>query len=138
MSRISIIILLLCSVSLIAYGCATTDVQGKAGSTVYQTVKIKSSGSYEECMEVYPGQVMDYSFDASDFVNFNIHYHTEEEVKYPVNRNGIMFGKGSINVDELEYYTKEQEFFCLMWDNLNSENVKVAFSCKVSEKKQNE
>jgi hypothetical protein len=134
MSKTIKIVLLLLSIALLTYGCATSDVKEKGEAAAYDTAKIEPSRSYEECLEVYPGQVLDYSFKASDFVDFNIHYHTEEEIRYPVNEKGVRSGKGSISVDEMEYYTEEQEYLCLMWDNLNWESVKVSFSCQVKSK----
>ena len=119
---------LLLSLSLLISGCATSGTNEDGGTSLYNTVKIKPSKSYEDCIEVLPGQIMKYSFTSSNFVNFNIHYHTEEELFYPVDKKGVMTWKGSLDLQELDYYTEDQEFFCVMWDNLNSKPVKLSFS----------
>jgi hypothetical protein len=134
MSRLKTIPFLLLLATIIISGCASSDVKEKGGMSTYNTVKIKPSGFFEECVEVLPNQVMDFSFDASDSLNFNVHYHTKTEVQYPVNKKGISSWKGSLSPDELEFYTKDQENFCLMWDNPNSEAVKISFSCRVKSK----
>ena len=122
---------LLLSLSLLISGCATSGTNDDSGMSIYNTVKIKPSGSYEDCLELLPGQIMNYSFNASNFVNFNIHYHSEEGLHYPVKKKGVMMGKGSIDLKKLDYYTTDQEYFCIMWDNLNPEPVQVSFSCEV-------
>ena len=118
---------------LILSGCSTSqsNVLKKSadGEVIHDRFTIKPSRSYEECIEVKPGMVFDYDFDASDFVNFNVHYHAEDDVHYPVSKKGVRMGMGNIDPDTLSYYTEEQEFFCLMWDNVNDEPVKVRFKC---------
>ncbi|MBI4682675.1 MAG: hypothetical protein HY757_06195 [Nitrospirae bacterium] len=128
------ILLLLCIVPIVLSGCSaaktkTADIPGKDNGQklVHDTVTIKASGSYEECIELRPGQVFDYEFDASDFVNFNIHYHAESGIQYPVNSQGVRFGKGAIDPGAHKFYTEEQENYCLMWDNLNDGTVKVSY-----------
>ena len=131
MHKITILAFLLLSLSFLIVGCATSGTNDDGGMSVSNTVKINSSGSYEDCLELLPGQIMNYSFNASNFVNFNIHYHTAKELHYPIKKKGVMMGKGSLDIQELDYYTTEQEFFCVMWDNLNPEPVQVSFSCEV-------
>lgn len=104
------------------------------GELVHDTVTIKASGSYEECIELHPGLVFDYDFDASGFVDFNIHYHAEDEIHEPVHTKGVMFGKGRIDPSTHNYYTKEQEFYCLMWENMNDGPVEVSFKCVLEQK----
>jgi len=128
MNKMTMLAVLLLSLSLLISGCATSGTNEDGGTSLYNTVKIKPSKSYEDCIEVLPGQIMKYSFTSSNFVNFNIHYHTEEELFYPVDKKGVMTWKGSLDLQELDYYTEDQEFFCVMWDNLNSEPVKLSFS----------
>jgi len=131
MNKMTKLAFLFLSLSLLISGCATSGTNDDGGMSMSDTVKIKPSGSYEDCLELLPGQTMNYSFNSSHFVNFNIHYHTETELYYPVKKKGVMMGKGSLDIQELDYYTEDQEFFCVMWDNLNPEPVQVSFSCEV-------
>ena len=131
MNKMTMFAFLLLSLSLLISGCATSGTNDDSGMSIYNTVKIKPSGSYEDCLELLPGQIMNYSFNSSNFVNFNIHYHTEKGLHYPVKKKGVMMGKGSIDLKKLDYYTTDQEYFCVMWDNLNPEPVQVSFSCEV-------
>jgi len=131
MHKITILAFLLLSLSFLISGCATSGTNDDDGMSIYNIVKIEPSGSYEDCLELLPGQIMNYSFDASNFVNFNIHYHTEKGLHYPVNKKGVMMGKGSLDIQELDYYTEDQESFCVMWENASSEPTRVSFSCAV-------
>lgn len=119
--------------------CSTSGLGSRhkdaGGEVIQDSFTIKAGGSYEECIELKPGQVFDYDYDASSFVNFNVHYHTEDGVEYPVKRKGRMMGKGMIDPTTHDFYTPKQEFYCLMWDNLNDEAVKVSFSCVLKHKK---
>lgn len=130
--------LCICSVVILFSGCSSSSLNTRhkdaGGEVIQDSVTIKAGGSYEECIELKPGQVFDYDYDASDFVNFNIHYHTEDGVQYPASRKGRMMGKGMIDPATHDFYTEDQEFYCLMWDNPNNESVKVSFSCVLKNK----
>jgi hypothetical protein len=101
---------------------------------VHDTFTIKAAGSHEECIELKPGQVFDYKYDASQFVNFNIHYHAEDKVYHPVKRKGYMMGEGMVDPSKHDYFTPKQEFYCLMWNNINEEPVEVSFKCVLRDK----
>ncbi len=131
--------LLISIVSLsILVGCTAKESgvlkKETAVNAVQDSVRIKPGGSYEECLELQPGQAFDYSFDASNFVNFNVHYHGLDKVHYPVNDKGIMMGKGTIDPSKHDFYVEDNEFFCLMWDNLNDMTIEVSFSCVLRDK----
>lgn len=130
------ILLLLGPVLVLFGGCSAPKTKTThklerevGGEIVHDSVRIKSSGSYEECIELRPGLVFDYEFDVSDFVNFNVHYHTEDGIEYPVDKRGVTFGKGTIDPGTHKYFTEEQENYCLMWDNLGDGPVDVTFKC---------
>ena len=133
--------LLMCALCLMVAGCSTpgektSEILKKEADSnvVHDKFTIRPSGSYEECIELRPGMVFEYDFDASDFVNFNIHYHGEQDLHYPVSRKGVKMGEGMIDPDTHHFYTEEQEFYCLMWDNINIEPVNVSFTCVLKEK----
>lgn len=130
-------ILLLFIIPIVLSGCAvtkekTSDMPGR--KLVQDSVTIRPSGSYEECIELRQGQVFDYEFDASGPVNFNIHYHATTGINYPVDQKGLGFGKGTLDPGTHPFYSAEQEYYCLMWDNLGDERVSVSYKCVVREK----
>ena len=134
-------VIVLFSVLIVMLGCAASGdkasniLKKEAGENViHDRFTIKPSRSYEECVELRPGMVFDYDFDASDFVNFNIHYHGEHKLHMPVDKRGVMFGEGMVDPATHDFYTEEQEFYCLMWENVGDEPVKVSFRCVIKNK----
>ncbi len=113
---------------LVMGGCATLNVKEKIEIT------IDPSGSYEECVELLPTQILDYSFEASKPVDFNIHYHGEEDIFYPVLKDKISVWRGVFYPEEEQNYSKEQEYFCMMWDNPHHRRVTITFEYKVRDK----
>ena len=77
---------------------------------------------------------MEYSFKTSEPVKFNIHYHAEKGYFYPVKKNEVSTLKGILNPEELQYYSEEQEHFCLMWENPHNKSVSLTFECNIKNK----
>lgn len=136
MKRLKIIFI----VCLLLSGCAASGqntsgiIQKEAHEEiVHDAFTIKPSGSQEECIELRPNMVFDYEYEASDSVNFNIHYHAEDDVYYPVDTKGTRSGKGTVEPGSHHFYTPKQEFYCLMWDNISAEPVNVSFRCTLKQ-----
>ncbi len=122
------IMLLFCPILLVIWGCATLNVKERVEMT------IDPSGSYEDCVELLPAQILEYSFKASKPVKFNIHYHGEKGIFYPISKDKISSWSGVIDVGKERYYSKEQEYFCLMWDNPHSEHISLTYEYEVKDK----
>jgi hypothetical protein len=143
MMKISGRVLLLCLI-LIIIGCAASGDKSSGilkkepgGEVIHERFAMNPSGSYESCIELQPGMVFDYDFDASDSVHFNIHYHGEDKVHKPVDKSWVTFGKGMVDPATHAFYNEEQEFYCLMWDNPGDDRVEVSFTCTLKQMKAN-
>ena len=66
--------------------------------------------SYELCLVLAQNQQLRYSFSAPRKLDFNIHYHADQEVLYPVSEDQIMDATATFSAQS------EQEY-CLMWAN---------------------
>jgi len=128
------LLLFLCLALVVLSGCLSAKTKpahvpenDNRGKLLQDRVTIKASGSYEECIELRPGLIFDYEFEASDFVNFNVHYHAVSGLYYPINSTGVSFGRGTIDPGMHEFYSEEQENYCLMWDNPNDGKVEVSY-----------
>lgn len=110
-----------CFFILITGGFASLSAKDKT------TEAIKPSGIHEDCMELLPGQTLDYSFDSSKPVNFNIHYHEDHSVFYVVTKNGVSSDRGTYSAEKKQYY-------CLMWTNPNSEPATLKYDYSVKSK----
>ena len=71
---------------------------------------IDSDDVYELCLELTPDQLLRYTFNASDKLGFNIHYHENNEIRYPVAEHQTSAAEATFTPDS------EQEY-CLMWTN---------------------
>src|ERR1700756_2557048 len=63
---------------------------------------------HEECMHVNAGEKRDYSWKSDAPVDFNVHYHHEPEVFYPVKRDAMRGDGGT-------FTAKTAEDYCWMW-----------------------
>jgi hypothetical protein len=95
---------------------------------------VNPSRSYEKCVEVPPTQIMEYSFKTSEPVKFNIHYHAEKGVFFPVNKKEVSVTEGVLNPKELQYYSEKQWDFCLMWKNPHNKKVSLTFEYEIKNK----
>ena len=115
---------------IISVSCNTKEVkkdsQLPAGvEEKSETAFIMQGQSYEECIELYPNQVMHYSFKASNNVNFNIHYHGMEGRTYAIKKNEISSFSSELVCNEMSFYDTEQENFCLQWTNFNETDARL-------------
>ena len=124
---------------IIAVACNTKSVNksgesDKSAEQQGEVVMLESGQSYEECIELYPSQVMHYSFKASENVDFNIHYHGMEGRKYAIKKNRITSYKGELVCDEMDFYSKDQEHFCMIWSNMNETQARLSFKYSIGKR----
>ncbi len=105
---------------LIVGGCASV------GAKVQATETLKPSGIREDCLELLPGQGLNYSFEASAPLNFNIHYHENEKVSYEVSKDAVSKDAGI-------FLAKKEQYYCLMWTNPGSEPVTLRYERNIIE-----
>ena len=107
--------------AFLANGCSSFQL--KNGTEV----TMNPSKLHEECVELMPRDVLSYSFKASDPVDFNIHYHEETNIVYPV------FKKNSSG-EEGKFYADKEQTYCLMWTNIQTKPVRLTYTFKVEKK----
>jgi hypothetical protein len=124
--------LVVAAISLcMVFGCAGTA--GYSGITSHGEAKdhvaevVKPSGIHEDCLELSPGQVLTYSYEASAPLSFNIHYHDNSHVIYAVKKDSVSSDSGSMKPEIKHHY-------CLMWTNTHKEYVKITYSYRVEDK----
>ncbi len=105
----------------LAAGCASLPAQGK------KTETIEPSGVREDCMELFPGDTLNYNFEASGPLNFNIHYHEEHNVFYEVSKDAVSTGNDSFLCDKQQYY-------CLMWTNAGAAPATLVYDWSIIKK----
>jgi hypothetical protein len=77
---------------------------------------IMPNDSYELCLVLAQDQQLRYGFSAPRKLDFNIHYHADHEVFYPVSEDQVMKATATFSAQS------EQEY-CLMWTNQGDTDV---------------
>jgi hypothetical protein len=75
--------------------------------------------SYELCLLLAQDQQLYYKFSAPGKLDFNIHYHADHEVFYPVSENQIMDATAT-------YTAQSEQEYCLMWTNQGDTDVPLS------------
>ena len=72
------------------------------------SVTLEPAKSHEECLPIGAGQKRRYHWKSDTPVDFNVHYHRETEIFYPVKRVA-MRGDGGL------FSARSGEDYCWMW-----------------------
>jgi hypothetical protein len=107
--------------AFILSGCSSLQIRDDTEAT------LNPSKIHEECKELQPGDVLFYSFKASGPVAFNIHFHEEKKISYPVSRKNISSYEG-------KYSPAKEQMYCLMWMNEQKTMVQLTYTFKVEKK----
>ena len=108
-------------VAIITSGCST--FLRKSDTEVI----VDPSRIHEDCIDLFPGDVMVYSFRSSGPVDFNIHFHSEGTITYPVSEKNILNKEG-------KFSPERKQFYCLMWTNPQKEPVHLTYTYNVVKK----
>ena len=71
-------------------------------------VELAPGADHEECMHLDKGEKRNYSWKSDAPMDFNIHYHQEPKVFYPVKREAMRGDGGT-------FEAKSAEDYCWMW-----------------------
>ncbi|MBI5097631.1 MAG: hypothetical protein HZB30_00125 [Nitrospirae bacterium] len=132
-------VLVLGAILSLLIGCTAYRQQqewehAKVLSIMKDNVTVKPSGSSEECFALKKGQTLVYKFKAARPLDFNIHYHGKDQVHYPVSKSEITEDDGIIDPARHHFYTEDQEYYCLMWENPGMRPVHISYECEVRKK----
>ena len=88
-------------------------------------VVVKPGKVVEKCLTLEPPQKIEYRFESSAKLNFNLHYQKGEQVYYPVKLDRT-------NGESGLYEAKAREIYCLMWENKTSADVELTYSTRIA------
>jgi hypothetical protein len=117
-----------------AYHQRSEGEHAKVVSVRKDNISVKPSRSAEECFAFKKGQILFYKFSSSRPVDFNVHYHGKDQVHYPVSNSAITADDGIIDPAVHHYYTEDQEYYCLMWENTEMSTAHISYECEIREK----
>lgn len=80
---------------------------------------IAPNDNYELCLMLTQDQQLRYAFSAPRKLDFNIHYHADHEVFYPVSSDQVMDAKAT-------FLAQSEQEYCLMWTNQGDTEVQLS------------
>ena len=89
-------------------GCAAAPMVAGDSKTVPRQI-IAPYEVHEDCADLALGDRLDYQFESSDLVTFNIHYHDGSLIVMPITRERVTSDAG-LFVPQLK------KGYCLMWE----------------------
>lgn len=110
---------LLCAILLFpAAGCGSMPVRAQ------QEIAIAPSRVHEDCMEIKKGERLVYSFQASQPLSFNLHYHDDSHITYAIEKENVRESSGT-------YRAEKDQYYCLMWTNPQKEEAQITYTYSV-------
>ena len=88
--------------------CAAAPVDPETPISV-QRLAIAPYQVHEECLQLFPGDRLEYRFEAGAPLAFNIHYHEGKTVVMPFSRENTREENGF-------YAPSIAQHYCLMWE----------------------
>jgi hypothetical protein len=92
---------------------------------IKKAVVIRSANKHEYCVTLKPGQLLSYSFQSSNELEFNIHYHDGKQV---------VFEKGPLNSNVIkdEFRASQKANYCWMWSNKTPKKQTLDYKVKLA------
>jgi hypothetical protein len=102
--------------------CSTVDAQPAPAAP--KPVILKPGKPHEKCVMLNTGQNVEYRFESSAKINFNLHYNKGDSVYYPVKLDRTT-GEAGL------YESRAREKHCFTWENRTDADVELTYSYKV-------
>lgn len=96
------------AVAVLLSGCVTATITADAPKVVTAHV-LAPRALHEECVRLAPGDRADYTFESTEPVAFNIHYHEGNAVVMPISRDATRADAGV-------FLPSLAQDYCLMWE----------------------
>ena len=97
------------------------DLHWQDGGRFERSLAIAPGKFVELCGPLEAGQAIRWSFKADRALNFNIHYHVDQDVRYPAKKDQVASLQGDLAVDT-------QQDYCWMWVNKAKTATKLTVS----------
>ena len=94
-------------VAFVLVGCATPNAAD--APKMVQGYPLPSYQIHEECLALKPGDRLEYRFESTEPVDFNVHYHEGNAVVMPLVREKSREDAGV-------YSVRIAQDYCLMWE----------------------
>lgn len=106
-------------VAALAFALAGPPAGAADGDGGRFSLVIKPSGFDERCLRLRAGEAIAYRFASDTNLDFNIHYHRDREVFYPVRQAAIR------EAGPVRFVATAADDYCLMWENRGDSPAKL-------------
>lgn len=102
-------------------------VSAEPAVNLEEKLMLASNKIKEACFNLKQNEQIKYSFKASDPIKFNIHYHIDNEVFYPV------ADQLTPGFKTTTFAAPSTQHYCLMWSNPHKTTVTLGFNIRSTE-----
>ncbi len=115
-------------ITLLLFILSTAAIaHGQSGDKKNAKIEIEPSDGIEKCLKMNPDQVLDYSFEASKPLAFNLHYHLVGKTVFHVK-------KDLSERKEIFHPVKGQKVYCMEWKNPGPDSVTLDYRYSIKDK----
>ena len=115
-------------ITLLLFILSTAAIaHGQSGHKKNAKIEIEPSDVIEKCLKMNPDQVLDYSFEASKPLAFNLHYHLLDSTIFHVKEE-------TQKRKEIFHPVKGQKVYCMEWRNSGPDSVTLHYKYSVKDK----
>lgn len=118
-TTLMILILFILPIAAIAHGSEGHKKSAK--------VEIAADDVIEKCLKMKPDQVLDYSFEASNPLAFNLHYHLLDGTVFHIKEE-------TAKRKEIFHPVKDQNVYCMAWKNSGQDTVTLDYRYSIENK----
>ena len=112
------------AIIIAAFALMAAPARAQAPAPAPKPVILKPGKPFEKCMVLDSGQKLEYRFESTAKVNFNLHYNKGDSMYYPVKLDRTTGESGL-------YEAKAREKYCFNWENRTDADVELTYSYKV-------
>ena len=106
-------------IAVLATAVITCSSQTQASDE--KSLNLRPGKVHESCHKLDAGSKINYSFQVSSETLFNLHYHMDKEIKYPVAEQQALKDSGTVYINTTQTY-------CLMWTNPQEHTVTLRYN----------
>ena len=104
---------------------ATIICSTQSHATEEKSLNLRPGKVHESCHKLQAGSKLNYSFQVSSETLFNVHYHMDKQIKYPVAEQQALKDSGVVYIDTTQTY-------CLMWTNPQEHTVTLRYTADIA------
>ena len=107
-----------CALALVAAGCTTAPAWERLPASPLRLTAAPGK-TVEQCFALAAGERVEYQFEATGALDFNLHTHRGGEVVMPVKIPQIREQAGT-------FASPRREEYCMMWSNQSAVPVRIS------------